>query len=406
MVGPPTAGAYGVSDSGGWQRPGSGGPPQAPLPGSDPTAGPPGPPPGRPPGPPAGWDQPGAGGWDQPGAGGQWEPADTAPKPGTIPLRPLGVGELLDGSLQAIRRNPKPMLALPAVVGAVYGLATGALLSRTAPTLLNPFRSGSIGLTDAQSGRLALDGLGLAPVVVLFGLATLAVTAVLTVVVARSALGDRTTARQAWRLARGRVLPLIGLGLVLGVAASIALAVGIAVLVALGFAVVASTSGGAQVVLLVVVVLLGLAAVVLFALVYVGRLGLTPVVLVLDGWFPGSTGRPIGLFAAIARTWRLTRGHLWRTLGILLLVQLIASVAAQLIQVPLGLIGIPLGASGTAARVGMPILTALTSVVGLVISLPFTAAGTTLTYLDLRMRREGLDLELALGADAARRRPG
>jgi len=397
MVGPPTAGAYGVSDSGGWQRPGSGGPPQAPLPGSDPTAGPPG--------PPAGWDQPGAGGWDQPGAGGQWEPADTAPKPGTIPLRPLGVGELLDGSLQAIRRNPKPMLALPAVVGAVYGLATGALLSRTAPTLLNPFRSGS-GLTDAQSGRLALDGLRLAPVVVLFGLATLAVTAVLTVVVARSALGDRTTARQAWRLARGRVLPLIGLGLVLGVAASIALAVGIAVLVALGFAVVASTSGGAQVVLLVVVVLLGLAAVVLFALVYVGRLGLTPVVLVLDGWFPGSTGRPIGLFAAIARTWRLTRGHLWRTLGILLLVQLIASVAAQLIQVPLGLIGIPLGASGTAARVGMPILTALTSVVGLVISLPFTAAGTTLTYLDLRMRREGLDLELALGADAARRRPG
>jgi len=397
MVGPPTAGAYGVSDSGGWQRPGSGGPPQAPLPGSDPTAGPPG--------PPAGWDQPGAGGWDQPGAGGQWEPADTAPKPGTIPLRPLGVGELLDGSLQAIRRNPKPMLALPAVVGAVYGLATGALLSRTAPTLLNPFRSGS-GLTDAQSGRLALDGLRLAPVVVLFGLATLAVTAVLTVVVARSALGDRTTARQAWRLARGRVLPLIGLGLVLGVAASIALAVGIAVLVALGFAVVASTSGGAQVVLLVVVVLLGLAAVVLFALVYVGRLGLTPVVLVLDGWFPGSTGRPIGLFAAIARTWRLTRGHLWRTLGILLLVQLIASVAAQLIQVPLGLIGIPLGASGTAARVGMPILTALTSVVGLVISLPFTAAGTTLTYLDLRMRREGLDLELALGADAACRRPG
>ncbi len=396
-----------MSDSGGWDRPGPDGPPaggpdqpRRSQPGWDE--------PGRqqPPGQPSGWEQPG---WGQPGPAGAppgrpWEPADTAPKPGTIPLRPLGIGELLDGSLQAIRRNPRPMLLLPAVVGAVYGLATGIVLAVAAPTLFQGglFDSGSGQLTEADASRLGLAVLGLLPVVILFGLATLAVTAVLTVVVARSALGDRTTAGEAWRFSRGRVLPLVGLGIVLGVAAAVAFSVGIALLVALGVAIAELTTGAARVVLFVLLVLVALAAVVLFALVYVGRLGLASVVLVLDGRFPDATGRPLGVFAAIARTWRLTRGHLWRTLGVLLLVQLIAGVAAQLVQTPLSLLGGPLGLSDTAAQVGLPILSALTSVVGLVVALPFTAAGTTLTYLDLRMRREGLDLELALAADAAR----
>lgn len=380
-----------MSDSGGWDRPGPGGPP-----GDDSPA-------WRQPG----WDQPGpyAG---RPGPGRQWEPADTAPKPGTIPLRPLGVGELLDGSLQAIRRNPRSMLALPAVVGGVYGLVTGVVLAVAAPTLFNGrmFRTTSGQLTGAEAGRLGLSLLGLLPVAVLFGLATLAVTSVLTVVVARSALGERTTAGQAWRFARGRILPLVGLGIVLGVGAVLVVVIGTAVLVAAGLAIGQFTSGSARVVLVVLLVLVTLAAAVLFALVYLGRLGLAAVVLVLDGRFPDGDGRALGVFATIGRTWRLTRGHLWRTLGVLLLVQLIANVAAQLVQTPLSLIGLPLGVSGTAAHVGIPILSALTSVVSLVVVLPFTAAGTTLTYLDLRMRREGVDLELALAADRTRGLPG
>ena len=39
-----------------------------------------------------------------------------APKPGVIPLRPLGVGEILDGAISYIRANPGVTLGLSAVV--------------------------------------------------------------------------------------------------------------------------------------------------------------------------------------------------------------------------------------------------------------------------------------------------
>ena len=39
-----------------------------------------------------------------------------APKPGVIPLRPMAVGEILDGAFTSIRRNPKAILGMAAVV--------------------------------------------------------------------------------------------------------------------------------------------------------------------------------------------------------------------------------------------------------------------------------------------------
>src|SRR5690625_3212331 len=73
---------------------------------------------------PQGWGQPGGGqpgwgaqpGWNQP-AGGSWG-APTV-KPGVIPLRPLGVGELLDGAITTIRKNPAATLGISAVVAVV-----------------------------------------------------------------------------------------------------------------------------------------------------------------------------------------------------------------------------------------------------------------------------------------------
>jgi hypothetical protein len=43
-------------------------------------------------------------------------------KPGVIPLRPLGVGEILDGAVTTIRRNPGPMLGLSAIVAVLTQL--------------------------------------------------------------------------------------------------------------------------------------------------------------------------------------------------------------------------------------------------------------------------------------------
>jgi len=46
-------------------------------------------------------------------------------KPGIIPLRPLGVGELLDGAISCIRRNPAITLLIGAAVVAVVAAAAG-----------------------------------------------------------------------------------------------------------------------------------------------------------------------------------------------------------------------------------------------------------------------------------------
>lgn len=44
-------------------------------------------------------------GWPVPPPGG-FHGYQAPPKPGIIPLRPLGLGEILDGAFQACRRNP------------------------------------------------------------------------------------------------------------------------------------------------------------------------------------------------------------------------------------------------------------------------------------------------------------
>ena len=42
--------------------------------------------------------------------------AGARPRPGIVPLRPLGLGEILDGAFQAIRTNPRTMLGVSALV--------------------------------------------------------------------------------------------------------------------------------------------------------------------------------------------------------------------------------------------------------------------------------------------------
>ncbi len=47
-----------------------------------------------------------------------------------IPLRPLGVGEILDGAFASIRRNPKAILGLAAVVMTISAVIS-AVITRT-----------------------------------------------------------------------------------------------------------------------------------------------------------------------------------------------------------------------------------------------------------------------------------
>jgi hypothetical protein len=95
--------------------------------------------------------------------------------------------------------------------------------------------------------------------------------------------------------------------------------------------------------------------------------------------------------AALGRSYNLIKGRWWRTFGLLLAGYTLAQVIAGLAQGALEL-GIFV-AVGDESVLGV-ILSGLAALVGLVITTPFIAALTVVLYFDLRVRKEGLDIQL------------
>ena len=102
-----------------------------------------------------------------------------------------------------------------------------------------------------------------------------------------------------------------------------------------------------------------------------------------------------GPIEAIKRSWNLTKGYWWRTFGILLLIGLLAFLITF---VPTSIFGAIYAA--IALRSGAPpdfvqqqlvnsVIQAITSV----LVTPFSLIAYTLMYYDLRIRKEGFDLE-------------
>ena len=110
---------------------------------------------------------------------------------------------------------------------------------------------------------------------------------------------------------------------------------------------------------------------------------------------PAIVAERLGPLAGMRRSWLLCRRRFWSVLAVGLLAGLIASA----IEWVLGLLPTVL-ADELGGTVGWLLLAVGQSLASLV-ALPVVAATTALVYLDLRLRLEGLDLEL----DAARAFP-
>jgi len=164
---------------------------------------------------------PGPGATGGPGWGPGWTPRPAAPKPGVIPLRPLGVGEILDGAISTIRAHPRVMLGLSAVVVVASQVLQVALTF----TALRDLGQASLALDPAASPDQALGtmltevsraAVGLLLTSAVQGLAMIVLTGMLTVVVSRAVLAERLTAGQAWQLVRPQLPRLLGLTLLTG----------------------------------------------------------------------------------------------------------------------------------------------------------------------------------------------
>jgi hypothetical protein len=118
--------------------------------------------------------------------------------------------------------------------------------------------------------------------------------------------------------------------------------------------------------------------------------------------------------AALRRSWALTAGLFWRTLGILAassvligIVQYVLSVAVQIGGILLGLaIASMLGdaSSDTAAGVTLAVASVSGGLLSGIVTQPFLAAVLALLYTDGRIRKEGFDLALVRAAAGPARR--
>ncbi len=304
---------------------------------------------------------------------------------GVVPLRPLSLGEIYDGAFRSIRANPRVMFGFSALVVSGACLVGGLLWWLLVPTIsswLSDVATSSGGTVDgAESLDVLSSSLGAQALMPFLSLASIVLNGVLTVSVSRSVIGQRVTVAELWRGYRRRVLLLALVTLAFAVLAVVV----VGALVLLVAAIASSSAGGA-----VAAALVGGAAIAAAAVWFWVRTLLVPPVLMLED------GRT---WASVARAWRLTRGSFWRLLGINLLAQIIASVAAQVLSVPVGLIaGVLLANSASGAyiavmSVGQAISYALPAV--------FLAAVVALQYIDVRIRKEGLDVQLSRAAEAA-----
>ena len=105
----------------------------------------------------------------------------------------------------------------------------------------------------------------------------------------------------------------------------------------------------------------------------------TPVV-VLENASPGR---------ALARSWRLVNRSFWRVFGITLLAGLIVAIAGGILQLPFTLLGAAAGSG-----IGATVILVIGAIAAGTVTRPITAGVTVLLYVDMRMRKEGLDLAL------------
>lgn len=281
-----------------------------------------------------------------------WGPPE-APRPGCVPLRPLGLGDIVDGSISMIRRNPRVMLGLSAAVAAIQVLLVAGLELLTFSSL------GDVAVTGTGNPTANTD-VGTAVFLITLGVSLVlgsVLTGMLTIAITQDVIGVRLGVGDVWRRVRPRIWRLLGLVLI----TSVVPVLGLALCLAPG------------------IWLWGMWAVAVPALMA-----------------EGTTVR-----GALGRSWLLVRGSFWRVWGIRALGVLISSIVGQFLALPFVLVGTivdsdVLGGDTTRLPVVYLVMTALGTAVSATFTAPVRAGIDALLYVDQRMRREGLDIVLQL----------
>jgi hypothetical protein len=261
---------------------------------------------------------------------------------GALQLRPLGIGEVLDAGFRLVRSRFSTLLLCALAVAAPLSVLDTLI---TLSTNKQAFDFNTDTPVTAQDDGDALVG-GL--ITRLIGiLLVLLVLAACFRAISAAYMGERATAGESLRFAVARLPALLGAYFLV----ALSLIVGFIVLVIPG-------------------IYLGVALSMVFPALLFERLG------------PG---------AAYSRSFSLVSGNWWRTFGTLLVTFLILVVLTAALG---GGLGALLGAAAPGDEALAAIFLTLLNILLAIILYPIAASILTVLYYDLRVRKEGFDLEL------------
>ena len=309
-----------------------------------------------------------------------------APKPGIIPLRPLTLTDLFSGSFSALRKNPSVLFGFTIIVMIVV-----ALLS-LAGTMLPLFSFTSLmGDLDPQaSSKALLDSAYMSVVSTIVGyiallagsfLAGTVLDGVLSVAVSQLVIGKKITFKQSWALVKPRLWSMLGASFL----SMLAVGSPLLVLVILFFMSLYSWPGSDAFFSLFGLLLALALPVVLVSYVISIRFLYAPICAVLEEKGP---------IEAVKRSWALTSGSFWVTLGRVILINVVVGFIAGMIVQIIGIIAAifmftilsdPSTVWSTIILYG--VISAL-QMLAYSLVVPILAAYQTLMYVDEKIRKE------------------
>jgi hypothetical protein len=307
-------------------------------------------------------------------------PVDEVEPETEIPLRPLGVSEILDGAVTFVRRNPRATLGMSAIMTTVIEVAV---------TLAQYFLIGAHARAEITPGTVERS-VGWAFVVTFVGLlltayVVLLLSGLLAPVMARTLLGRPTSLARAWRAVRPCLWRLAGAASAVIGLVFLALAIPFVPLLA---AVAADAPEGLQALAWIFAVPVAFVAMVSCYVWF----AFAPPILVMERR---------GVIASLRRSAEIVRRRWWRTFGVLFLALLITMLAESVvIPAPFTVLArIVLAVNsdpGGWLLVAVLALGALGRIIAGTLVNPFNAGVIAFLYADRRMRREAFDLELQM----------
>ncbi|MDK7122538.1 hypothetical protein QP381_05425 [Pauljensenia sp. UMB6358] len=303
-------------------------------------------------------------------------------QPGIIPLRPLGVGDLFSGTFETLSKNPFILFILPGIVTIVTGIITLVTIYFALPnfTSLVDF-DGRISTDDLSTIGMTMTLRTIPFVLILLGLAGLFPAIVVPNGTADAIIGKKLSAEDAFKRFKSRLLAMIGLNILWAFLFTLIISVTFTVfsLVALGVNYVTDRSHTQMMMVFLLFGSVGAITTFLVCVFFHVRFIFAQTVCAVENLSP---------FKALQRSWKLTHGVAFKTLGRTILIAMVMGAIGSIFSGVLSTFTtFTISTDPQMYLTAIPLAAVASTIVQMLV-MPLSQTYIALMYVDERIRKE------------------